>query len=142
MDDFNSLTLSGPRVVLRSVQLADVNSLFRIISDSREHLWMNQRTSVGYWISHDKARNNFVTEATAILLKYLFEKLRLHRIYIQAATGNDASNGVIRKLGFKFEGVLRENERVKEYYLDHNIYGMTEKDFLEIKSNLGTYIRK
>ncbi len=195
MDDFNSLTLSGPRVVLRSVQLADVNSLFRIISNSREHLekwlpwvdyvrtvdderhiveqwiydmqlraaihlcitvengivglistgqidWMNQRTSVGYWISHDKARNNFATEAAAILLKYLFEKLRLHRVYIQAATGNDASNGVIRKLGFKFEGVLRENERVKEYYFDHNIYGMTEQDFQDLKQDLLPYLQK
>ena len=195
MDDFNSLRLYGSRVTLRSVSIEDVNTLFRLISNSRDHLekwlpwvdyvhttddelhiveqwtydmqirsaiylcitlenkvvgiistlqidWMNQRTSIGYWISQDMQGRNLATEATVVLLNYLFEKLRLHRVFIQAATGNTASNKVIQKIGFKLEGVLRENERVKEYYLDHNIYGMTEKDFLEIKSNLGTYIRK
>ena len=195
MDDFNSLSLAGARVVLRSVQLSDANMLHQIIDQSREYLerwlpwvdyvhttddeihiveqwtydmqirsaihlcitldnkvvglisthqidWMNQRTSIGYWISQNMQGRNLATEATAVLLNYLFEKLRLHRVFIQAATGNTASNKVIRKIGFKLEGVLRENERVKEYYFDHNIYGMTEQDFQNLKPDLLPYLRK
>lgn len=104
--------------------------------------WMNQRTSVGYWVRGDMVKKNFATEATAVLLFYLFEKLRLHRVYIQAATGNDASNRVIQKLGFKLEGLLRENERVKQNFLDHNIYGMTEGDFSDMKPSLMSYLSK
>ena len=74
--------------------------------------WINQRTSVGYWVRKEMTGNNLTTTATAVLMNYLFEKLRLHRIYIQAATDNGAGNKVIKKLGFKLEGVLRENERV------------------------------
>lgn len=104
--------------------------------------WMNQRTSVGYWVRRESTRNNFATEATAILLQYLFEGLRLHRVFIQAATDNGASNRVIKKLGFKWEGVLRENERIRDRYLDHNIYGMTQDDFANLRDSLSSYLKK
>ncbi|MGO9482048.1 MAG: GNAT family N-acetyltransferase [Candidatus Kryptoniota bacterium] len=102
--------------------------------------WMNQRTSIGYWVRLEMTGKNLATTATAILMNYLFEKLRLHRIYIQAATDNGPSNKVIRKLGFKLEGVLRENEKVQERYLDHNIYGMTDHDFKDSKRSLVQYL--
>jgi ribosomal-protein-serine acetyltransferase len=98
--------------------------------------WLNQRTGVGYWIRKEMTGRHLATSATAVLMNYLFKKLKLHRIYIQAATDNDASNKVIRKLGFKLEGVLRENEKVRERYLDHYIYGMTESDFENIRTSL------
>ncbi len=104
--------------------------------------WINQRTSVGYWIERSSIRKNFATEATAVLLDYLFENLKLHRVFIQAATENAASNRVIKKVGFKWEGVLRENERIRDRYLDHNIYGMTQGDFLGLKDVLSPYLGK
>lgn len=103
--------------------------------------WINQRTSIGYWIGKEHTGKHFATEATAVLLNYLFETVRLHRIFIQAATGNKASNRVIEKLGFKWEGLLRENERVKDRYLDHNIYGMTHSDFVELRGSLSPYLK-
>ncbi len=195
LDNFNSLIISGSRVILRSAELGDVQGLFNIIDFSREHLerwlpwidyvhnvdderhiveqwiydmqirtaihlcilvednlvglvgthqidWINQRTSIGYWIGKDCLSKGYATEATAILLNYLFEKLRLHRVFIQAATENKASNRVIEKLGFKWEGLLRENERVKDQYLDHNIYGMTQGDFSYIKSGISRFLKE
>lgn len=104
--------------------------------------WMNQRTSIGYWVKSNVVKQNITTESTAVLMEYIFEKLRLHRVYIQAATSNKASNRVIQKLGFKLEGVLIENERVRDHYLDHNIYGMTADDFMKIKQDLSSYYRR
>lgn len=101
--------------------------------------WMNQRASIGYWVKCDMVNRKIGTEATAILVKYIFEKLNLHRIYIQAATENAASNRLIQKLGFKLEGVLKENERIRDRYLDHNIYGMTSDDFAKNKQTLLQY---
>lgn len=193
LDDFNSLVIRGARVVLRSVELRDVEALYRIITTSRQHLerwlpwvefvrtvdderhiveqwiydmqmksavhlcitvdtrlvglvsthqidWLNQKTSVGYWIGLKDTGNNFTTEAAAILLIYLFETVRLNRVAIQAATGNEPSNRVIKKLGFKWEGVLRENERVKDHFVDHNVYGMTRGDFLKLRSDYSRYL--
>jgi len=104
--------------------------------------WMNQRTSIGYWIKADMVNQNISTEATAVLVDYLFNKLGIHRIYIQAATDNAASNRVIQKVGFKLEGVLRENEHIRDRYLDHNIYGMTKDDFESARQNLLKFIKE
>ncbi len=101
--------------------------------------WMNQKTGIGYWVRRDMANKSIASEATAVLMKYLFEKLKIHRIYIQAATGNAASNRVIQKLGYKLEGVLRDNERIGDQFVDHNIYGMTNEDFMKIVPNLLQY---
>ncbi len=194
LDNFNTLVIPGSRVILRSAELRDVRSLFRIIENSREHLeqwlpwvdfvqsvdderhiaeqwiydmqlraaihlcitcgndivglvgthqidWINQRTSIGYWIGKEHTGKHYATEATAVLLNYLFDNVKLHRVFIQAATGNIASNRVIAKLGFKWEGLLRENERVKDKFLDHNIYGMTQSDFLVQKESFSTYLK-
>ena len=103
--------------------------------------WVNQRTSIGYWIRPEFIKRGLATESTAVLLCYMFEKLRLHRIFIQAATGNAASNRVIQKIGFRHEGVLRENERVKNLFYDHNIYGMTNEDFKSLKEHLSSFLR-
>ncbi len=104
--------------------------------------WMNQRTSVGYWMGNPYVGRHFTTEATAILLNYLFEKLKIHRVFIQAATENEPSNRVIKRLGFKWEGLLRENERIKDRFFDHNIYGMTQSDFASLKESHSVYLRK
>jgi ribosomal-protein-serine acetyltransferase len=108
-----------------------INFEHRIVGVISTHQidWINLRTSIGYWIRKEMTGRNLATEASAVLINYLFEDLKLHRIYIQAATGNVASNKVIKKLGFKFEGILRENEKIKERFLDHNIYGMTADDY-------------
>lgn len=195
LDDFDALVIPGPRTVLRSVELRDVQILFNIIDSSREHLerwlpwvdyvhtsdderqmveqwiyemqirtaiqlcitvgdelvglvgthqidWINQRTSIGYWIGKKNVGKGYATEATAILLNYLFERLKLHRVFIQAATKNGASNRVIEKLGFKWEGLLRENERVKDQYLDHNIYGMTHGDFSALNATISRFLKQ
>jgi ribosomal-protein-serine acetyltransferase len=104
--------------------------------------WMNQRTSIGYWISRENAGKHFTTEATAILLTHLFDALKLHRVSIQAATGNAASNAVITRLGFRLEGLLKENERLRDRYLDHNIYGMTQSEFAVVRKNYAPYLKR
>ena len=102
--------------------------------------WLNQRTSVGYWMGTAYIGQHFTTEATAVLLNFLFENLKLHRVFIQAATENEPSNRVIKRLGFKWEGLLRENERIRDNFFDHNIYGMTRSDFVALRESHSVYL--
>lgn len=48
------------------------------------------------------------TEAVKLMLKFAFEKLKLHRIYANLFEKNIASRRVLEKCGFKLEGVARE----------------------------------
>ncbi len=103
--------------------------------------WLNQRTSIGYWIGRHSTGQHFTTEATAVLVRYLFDELKLHRIVIQAAIENEPSNRVIRNLRFRFEGVLRENERIGDRFMDHNIYAMIRSDFSAVRDSLSVYFK-
>ena len=72
------------------------------------------RTSaeVGYWIHRDHEGRGYATEATAAVALWAFERLRLERLKVMAATCNQPSLCVIRKAGFTREGVLRRAQRL------------------------------
>jgi ribosomal-protein-serine acetyltransferase len=69
-----------------------------------------------------------MTEAARTILAWAFGPLNVHRIRVAAATGNDASLGVIRRLGFQFEGVAREAERCQGRWLDHALFALLATD--------------
>ena len=62
---------------------------------------------IGYWVRADAARQGIATELTAVLTRAGFELVGLDRVDIQVDTGNVASLGIPRKLGFVHEGTLR-----------------------------------
>ena len=49
-----------------------------------------------------------------------------------AATDNFASLGVIRRLGFRFEGIAREAERCQGRWLDHALFALVATDPLPL----------
>ena len=57
-----------------------------------------------------------------------FGTLNAHRIRVAAATDNHASLGVIRRLGFRFEGIAREAERCQGRWLDHALFALLATD--------------
>jgi RimJ/RimL family protein N-acetyltransferase len=61
----------------------------------------------GYWIRVDATRQGIATESTAVLTRVGIELCGAHRIDLQIEPGNEASQGVARKLGFVYEGTLR-----------------------------------
>ena len=71
---------------------------------------LHQSVELGYWLRSDSTRRGFMTEAAMITLTWAFRQLSTHRVRVAAATDNHASLGVIRRLGFHFEGIAREAE--------------------------------
>jgi len=50
-----------------------------------------------------------MTEALSEMLRFGFEEMNLNRIQVKSAPSNGMSIKLIRRLGFKKEGVLRDN---------------------------------
>jgi ribosomal-protein-serine acetyltransferase len=69
-----------------------------------------------------------MTEAAQGTLSWAFRQLSCHRIRVAAATDNHASLGVIRRLGFHFEGIAREAERCNGRWLDHAVFSLLFTD--------------
>ncbi len=70
--------------------------------------WKNKNAELGYWLGKKYWGKGLMTEAVKLVLKFAFEKLKLHRVYANLFEENVASRRVLEKSGFKLEGVARE----------------------------------
>ncbi|HXN31644.1 MAG TPA: GNAT family protein [Polyangiaceae bacterium] len=89
---------------------------------------LHQSAELGYWLRADVARRGYMTESARATLGWAFKRLNAHRVRVAAATDNFASLGVIRRLGFRFEGIAREAERCQGRWLDHALFAMIATD--------------
>ncbi len=88
-----------------------------------------QSASLGYWIGFQYARNGYMKEALNLLIPSLFIDLRLNRIEAATLEDNVASRNLLKKIGFKKEGVLRKYLKINGIWRDHVLYGLLENDF-------------
>jgi [ribosomal protein S5]-alanine N-acetyltransferase len=87
--------------------------------------------TIGYWLSQDFWRQGIMREAVIAVLDYAFGKLKLRRINVEAFAGNEGSNGLIKKLGFRYEGLRKEVCRCKATGKIHDeyIYGLLRREW-------------
>lgn len=93
--------------------------------------WVNRNAMIGYWIAGDYQGKGIMTRACTALISYAFETLRLHRIDIRCATGNAKSCAIPRRLGFSYEGILREAKWLYDHFVDLNVYSMLDREWRE-----------
>jgi RimJ/RimL family protein N-acetyltransferase len=84
---------------------------------------------IGYWIHKDFVNQGLATEVTAALTRVAFEIIHVHKVEIRCDPGNQASAAVPRKLGFVYEGTLREDTRFLEGWSDSMVWGMLESEY-------------
>ncbi len=96
--------------------------------------WEHQDTEFGYWLSKDFTGRGLMTRAAAAMLDYVFFELNLHRVSIAHALENTASRGVIERLGFKPESVIRDAEWLYTRFHDWQRYGLLRRDWQSLSS--------
>ena len=84
---------------------------------------------IGYWLDAAATGHGIVTRAARALTTAAFDRLGLHRIVIHAGVENARSRAVPERLGYAFEGVLRDAERVGDRYVSHATYAMLSGDW-------------
>ena len=77
---------------------------------------------IGYWLSEDLQGKGIVTQSCKALIKLGFEVFNFNRIQIPAAEENYKSRSVSERLGFKFEGIIREREYLYGKFVNHAMY--------------------
>lgn len=88
-----------------------------------------QSGQIGYWLGQRYAGQGFMKEAIEAMLGYAFATMGLHRVEAACIPGNRRSVGVLEKVGFQREGVLRSYLRINGSWEDHVLYAMLEHDF-------------
>jgi ribosomal-protein-serine acetyltransferase len=89
---------------------------------------LHQSVELGYWLRTDVTRHGLMTEAAHHVVSWAFRDLRAHRVRVAAATDNHASLAVIKRLGFRFDGIARVAERCHGRWLDHAVFALLATD--------------
>jgi len=69
----------------------------------------NKDAELGYWIGKKYRGKGLMSEAVELMLNFGFTKLKLHRIHANVFEGNTASEKVLKRHGFIYEGLSRES---------------------------------
>jgi [ribosomal protein S5]-alanine N-acetyltransferase len=88
-----------------------------------------QSAFVGYWIDHAYAGHGLVPEAMALILRFAFDDLGLHRVEAAIVPRNAASVRVAQKLGLREEGLAERFLQIAGVWEDHVRYAITAEEW-------------
>lgn len=78
-----------------------------------------------YW------NRGLATESVKLILDYAFKEINLHKIFAGIFVPNVASWKCAEKVGFKLEGIMKNNVYVKGKHYDTKKYAMFKDDWLK-----------
>jgi ribosomal-protein-serine acetyltransferase len=85
---------------------------------------------IGYWIDREHEGRGLVTRASRALIEVAFRTLSMHRVWLTADTQNLRSCAVAERLGFRREGVRRQDRFLDGLFRDTAIYAILEEEWL------------
>jgi RimJ/RimL family protein N-acetyltransferase len=85
--------------------------------------------SFGYVLHKDWWRQGLASEATAALVKFGFGELRAHRLWAHVFLGNTASEKMLQKLGFRYEGCTLQSFFVRNAWHDVQTFAMLSSEW-------------
>jgi len=90
-----------------------------------------QNGFVGYWIDEAVAGNSYTPEAVAVILRFCFEEVGLHRVQIAIIPRNAPSRRVVGKLDLREEGIAVRFLEINGVWEDHVCYAITAEEWWE-----------
>lgn len=89
----------------------------------------HSHAELGYWIGVQYWDNGYATEAAKAIVRYGFEHLQLNRIFAHHFKHNPASGSVLRKIGMKYEGCLRQHVLKWGKFVDLELYSILREEW-------------
>lgn len=111
-------------IIEKSTQIC-IGQIAFFLVDSKNHFG-----EIEYCIGSKFHRKGYASEAVKDILQYGFEKINFHKIQVCHKENNIASQGVIRKVGFKYEGTLRDYFYINNNYLSRLYYSLLKSEWI------------
>lgn len=90
---------------------------------------INRSANIRVGINLQHSSKGYGTEAMMLMLRYGFEKLKLHRIHLGVYAFNPRAIHVYEKIGFQREGILRDDLYLDGEYHDMIMMAILEDEF-------------
>jgi len=117
----------------------DKNSIFLIwyrgepagLAGFKEIDVINRKTEIGYWLAEHLQGKGIVTRTVTKLFDFGFRNMKMNRIQIKVAVGNEKSKAIPRRMGLFFEGIERAGEWHTDRYHDLDIFSMLKSEWVD-----------
>jgi [ribosomal protein S5]-alanine N-acetyltransferase len=110
----------------------EIKATGRLIGSCGFNTWQLSgafRGEIGYELGKDYWRQGYMYEALTALLQFGFCTMGLNRIEALLLPDNSASLGLLYKLGFQSEGLLREYQQIGDRFVDLAMLSLLRKEY-------------
>ena len=94
-----------------------------------------QNAYLGYQLFNGFTGKGYMTEAVELVLKFAFEKLKLHRIEANVQPSNKTSIAVLERNGFTREGFSKRYLKINRKWRDHERWAIIKEDWKSRKQD-------
>lgn len=90
---------------------------------------------LGYYLFKGFTGKGYMTEGLKLALKFAFQDLKLHRLEANIQPHNLASINLVKRCGFRKEGLSKKYLKISGKWCDHERWAIIKEDWLELKKN-------
>lgn len=88
-----------------------------------------QAGKLGYALIPSVWQQGVATEACREMLRFAFNDLQLHRVSAALGPSNIASEQVVKKLGMRYEGTIRDHVYTNGQWRDSKLYSVLQPEW-------------
>jgi ribosomal-protein-serine acetyltransferase len=97
--------------------------------------WNVRAFETGYWLRDSAVGNGYASETVQVLTKFAFEQLGANRVEIRMDPQNVRSRNIPVRLGFVYEGCLRQSALgIDRTPRDTDIFALTRDDYHRLQT--------
>ncbi len=89
----------------------------------------HRSAEIGYWLSQYYQGRGIMTRSVAAVLDFGFNHLALNRVVIRTPADNQRSRAVAERLGFQFEGIMRQSLKLADGFHDLALYSCLRQEW-------------
>ncbi len=97
-----------------------------------EHNPLSKRCKIGFWLGKEHWGKGYGKEAAKLMLHLCFTELEANRVVGEVHTFNERSMVLLSKLGFKKEGILRQESFIDGVYVDDVVLSILKEEYKDI----------
>jgi RimJ/RimL family protein N-acetyltransferase len=93
----------------------------------------NNSLEFGYYLPQENRHKGYGEIMIRMFIDKMFDHYKLNKLYATTSGNNQASKGVLEKIGFKLDGKNREHYWIENKKYDQYIYSLLQKEWESIK---------
>jgi len=109
--------------------LKETGELVGVVEIDHMQWFGHQAGEMSHHIKKKYQRKGYGTESSIAIINFCFKKMKFHKMYADTTPDNKGAQKLLKKLGFKLEGKIRDRNYKKGKWVDELDYGLLKNEW-------------